>query len=173
MNDAAELLAELTRRGIRVEARPANGTLYLEPKELLTTELIEGVRAAKPALLVLLAREAASRGTFQKTATQSAADTQSRSPVNLELIAAPPLQSPVIDAVQVAFNQLHFRPVGIYAGLMCLQWREIKSPQDHPSVSSTSMNPSSRSTWQRLVSGGLPVSARMPRSSQADSSRQR
>lgn len=52
---AAQILAELRERGIRVEPLP-DGKIYLEPEERLDADLIERVRAAKPALLALLAR---------------------------------------------------------------------------------------------------------------------
>lgn len=54
MSAAVAVLNELRSRGITVEPRP-NGNLYLVPKEGLTPELIERVRAAKPDLLRLLA----------------------------------------------------------------------------------------------------------------------
>ncbi len=51
---AAEILAELRERGVRVEPLP-DGRLYLEPEDLLDADLIERVRGAKPELLRILA----------------------------------------------------------------------------------------------------------------------
>jgi hypothetical protein len=50
---AIEVLGELRSRGIRVEPRPT-GNLYLAPKNRLTRELVERVRAHKAEMLVLL-----------------------------------------------------------------------------------------------------------------------
>jgi hypothetical protein len=50
---AIEVLGELRNRGIRVEPRPT-GNLYLAPKNRLTRELVERVRAHKPAILAHL-----------------------------------------------------------------------------------------------------------------------
>ena len=56
--NAISLLTELQAAGIRVEPRPA-GKLRLTPKDRLTPELIEQVRAAKAELLTLLGSQSA------------------------------------------------------------------------------------------------------------------
>jgi hypothetical protein len=50
---AVAILAELSSRGLHIEPRP-NGNLYIAPKDLLTPELLERVRAHKAALLAHL-----------------------------------------------------------------------------------------------------------------------
>jgi hypothetical protein len=52
MNPAAQLLAELTTRGVVVA--PAGASLHLYPRSALSPDLLARVRALKPQLLQLL-----------------------------------------------------------------------------------------------------------------------
>lgn len=52
----AELLAEVTAAGLRVDLTD-DGSLYVQPRERITPDLIERLKAAKPELVSHLRRE--------------------------------------------------------------------------------------------------------------------
>jgi hypothetical protein len=70
--NAIDLLNELRAAGIRIEPRPV-GKLRLTPKDRLTPELIEKVRAAKAELLLLLAPQSTAEAKAATTHTDPAA----------------------------------------------------------------------------------------------------